>query len=461
MHFSELAAITGGKLYQDRKDKARFRGVSIDSRAIEPQQLFIAIKGPYHDGHDYINQAIQRGASGIMVEFDYPLLKQGEQGVGVVAVKNSHQAMIDLAHHYRQLLPANFIAITGSNGKTTTKEFTYRLIRAVENDSFCSPGNFNNLFGIPLALLSVAQETKVVILELGISTKDEMTPLAKLVNPDLIVITNVGPTHLEFLSSVEEVARAKFQLVHEADPSVPVIINADDDILMREAHKTKRNFITFGINNEADFKVDNFHINKFGETEVTIENHLFNLPLMGQYQIYNLLAAYATFRTLGYDFDNFDTRQISLDTAPMRGQRLVKDNITFIADCYNANPTSVKAGLQAFFDIETDQRRVVILGDMLELGEKAIFYHREIGKFLANRKFDKAILVGQLSRYVKEEAVKQGNESERFILFDDVQEATKAAKDYLQSGDFVYIKGSRGIGLEAVLEMFAEEESKS
>jgi len=460
LHFPELAAITGGKLYQDREDKGKFRGVSIDSRSIEPQQLFIAIKGSQYDGHNYIKQAIEHGSSGVIAEYDYPFLNQIEQNIGVVTVKNSHQAMIDLAHHYRQQLPADFIAITGSNGKTTTKEFTYRLISTVENNSFCSPGNFNNLFGIPLALLSVAQDTKVAILELGISTKDEMKPLAKLVKPDLIVITNVGPTHLEFLGSVEEVARTKFQLVHEADSSVPVIINADDDILMQEVYKTKRNFITFGINNEADFKVDNFHINKSGETEVTIENHLFNLPLIGKYQVYNLLAAYATFRTLGYSFNDFDTRQISLDTAPMRGQRLIKDNITFIADCYNANPTSVKVGLQAFFEIETDKRRIVILGDMLELGEKAVFYHREIGKFLANQKFDKAILVGHLSRYIKEEAVKQGSNDKRFMLFDDAQSAAGGAKDYLRSGDFVYVKGSHGIGLEAVLAVFDKKEGK-
>lgn len=452
LRFAQLAAWTGGTLRgSDNGDKS-FAGVAIDSRLVRPGELFIAIRGENHDGHDFIGHAVSNGAAAVLSESAYPGPGRMGEDIAVVSVVDSHEAMLRLAGNYRDSLDARFVGITGSNGKTTTKEFAYRLIGTVEENTYGSPGNFNNLYGVPLALFSVAKEAKVAVLELGISTAAEMPRLADMVHPELIAITNIGPSHLQFLDSVEAVARTKLELVRRADPSVPVILNADDPLLMQEARKIREDFVTFSLERNADYRVESIARDESGTTVVTIQGDTFRLPLIGKHQVYNLLAAYAVFRTLGYDFANVDTADISLDTAPMRGQRLDKNGITFIADCYNANPESVEAGLEAFFQIPTDGRRVVILGDMLELGTEAETYHRAVGEILARREFELAVTVGPLSEHIMNEATSSGKPRDIFRHFEDARAAARAAAEYLQKGDFVFIKGSRGIGLEAVLD---------
>ena len=456
MRFKELADLTGGRLYGDDKGDIAFEGIAIDSRMVKPGELFIAISGDTNDGHNYIEQAIGNGAVGVVSEMSKPITEKMASRTAVVGVVNSHEAMIKLARAYRDSLTAKFIGITGSNGKTTTKELTYQLIKAVESRAYRSPGNFNNLFGVPLALFAISKDARVVVVEMGISTDVEMPTLADIVHPDVIVITNVGATHLEFLKTIEAVAQAKLQLVRKAKAEVPVIINADDALLVRETKKIRENFITFALDSRADFTVDEVVTREDGTSMVAIDGYSFNLPLVGSHQIYNLLAAYATFKTLGFSFEGMDTLDIPLNTAPMRGQKTVLSNITFVADCYNANPESVRAGLKAFFESKMPGRRVVILGDMLELGEKAIEYHRAAGKQLASGYFEKAVLVGELSKYVMDGALKAGVPKSALVHFDNAEDAAKAMKDFLREGDFVYIKGSRGIGLEAILNSFGK-----
>ncbi len=460
LRFTDLAAVTGGTLVNNETGDLIFRGISIDSREIKPGELFIAIRGEKQDGHAYAEQALEKGAAGLMVEATYA--KTGQlSGKAVVTVADSHQAMIELARNYRNSLDGTFVGITGSNGKTTTKELCYRLLKTVQADTYCSPGNLNNLYGVPLSLFAVAREARLVVLEIGISTKEEMPLLAEIVHPDIIVITNVGPSHLEFLDTVEDVARAKLELVRRAPSTAPVLINADDALLVSETRKVREKFSTFGLQSRADFTVDRIEIVEDGTSRVTIDGHIFRLPLVGRHQVYNLLAAYAVFRTLGYDFGGIDTQKIILDTAPMRGQRLVTAGITFVADCYNSNPESLRAGLEAYFATETPGRRVLILGDMLELGDMSESYHRQIGRTLAGRHFDKAIVVGEMARYIMDEAVKAGADAALFEHHATATQAAKSAKNSLASGDYVYIKGSRGIGLEAVLEIFGETQEQN
>jgi len=460
LRFVELAARTGGTLYNTYNSNRAFTGVSIDSRSVTDGMLFVAIRGERVDGHDYIDQAIDRGASGIVGEFAWPGLESIRGNFPVVGVADSHEAMISLAEQYRDSLIARFVGITGSNGKTTTKELAFSMIKVAEPHAFRSPGNLNNLFGVPLTLFQIPRETKVAIMELGISTPGEMDRLADMVHPDIIVMTNVGPSHLQFLSSVEEVARAKLELVRRADASVPVILNADDPVLMSEAKKIRSDYITFALDNEADYTVDDIAITDNGATAVTIDGRRFLLPLIGRHQVSNLLAAYAAFATLGYSFEGVDTEAIRFDTPPMRGQRVTKHDMTFIADCYNANPESVRAGLAAFFEMTVPGRRVVILGDMLELGEKSRDYHREAGERLAQYDFDLAITVGPLSQEIISGAIAQGNPKNIFHHFDNSHDAADAVRALLHEGDFVYLKGSRGIELENVLNVFDDSEEQ-
>jgi len=452
LRFDQLAAAIGGTLYHTGGASRSFRGVSIDSRSTRTGELFVAIRGDNKDGHDFVDQAIERGASGIVIEFTYQKIDNIRGDIAVVVVHNSHEAMMRLAKMYRETSRARFVAISGSNGKTTTKELAFHLISAVKEHTYCSPGNLNNLYGAPLALFSMPSDTTVAVMELGISTPGEMTRLANIVRPDIIVITNVGPSHLEFLDSVEAVARAKLELVKAVSDDVPVIVNADDPVLMAEAQKQRRDLTTFAVDGEADFKPRSVEQKDINTTLVTIDGHAFRLPLAGKHQVYNLLAAYAAFKTLGLTFKNVDTLRITLDTAPMRGQIIRKNEITFFADCYNANPNSVKAGLEAFFEMSRGIRRIVILGDMLELGDSAIAYHREIGHILSKYTFDLAVFVGNLSKYTMQEALAHGVPEGTVKHYDSTDESAYALSEYLTAGDFVFIKASRGIGLEIIID---------
>ncbi len=460
MQFDRLAAETAGTLYNSDKASHSFRGVTIDSRSISAGELFVAIRGERYDGHDFIPVAVKSGAAGVIARLDYPGLMHLPGTVGVIAVDDPHQAMLTMARHHRQRLSSFFVGITGSNGKTTTKELTFRLLAAISDKVFCSPGNLNNLYGVPLAIFRIPEDTEYSVLEIGISTTSEMPILADVVDPDVVVITNVGATHLENLGSVTGVARAKLELVRRARAGVPVILNGDDDILMSEARQIKNEFVTFAINNDASYRPTDIATDSAGVTQVTIEGHRFILSLPGHYQVYNLLAAYAVVRSLGLGFDGIDTAAISLETAPMRGQVHAINDIHFVADCYNANPESMRVGLEAFFTGPDTERRIAVLGDMLELGTGAENYHYQVGRQLAGYDFTVALLVGPMARHILTGACEAGAKASSMITYDDAEQAAEGLVDILRSGDRVYLKASRGIGLERVLERFRQAGEK-
>jgi UDP-N-acetylmuramoyl-tripeptide--D-alanyl-D-alanine ligase len=399
LQFDELARMVSGSLVQSETGSKRFTGVSIDSRTIRPGELFIAIPGERVDGHAYIPQAIEQSAAGLMVESTSTGQIRIPSGTPAVAVKSSHEAMMTLAARYRDSVAAKYVGITGSNGKTTTKETTFALLAAVEKDVYRSAGNLNNLYGMPLALFAMPRTTRIAILEMGISSFGEMTRLTKTVKPDIALFTNIGASHLEFLGSLEGVARAKFEMVAEGPSYMTVVINADDPYLVAEAAKYGRKTVTYGISQPADFHPSDIRVEEDGSSAMTIDGHQFHTTLFGRHQIYNILAGYAVARVLGYEFGTVDTRSIQFTSAPMRGQVEKISGVNFIADCYNANPDSVKLGLQSLASVPGTGRRILVLGDMLELGEKSASYHREIGTLLSSVRFDLALLVGPMSPY--------------------------------------------------------------
>ena len=461
LRFDQLVNMTGGTLLNAECGGRLFTGVSIDSRTIMPGELFIAIRGEQHDGHNYIDQVVARGAAGIVSERRGISLGYLPANLAVVEVADSHRAMLRLAAEYLRTVKARRIGITGSNGKTTTKEFTYQLLSTMQDEVYRSPGNYNNLFGIPLALLAMPRSTQVAVLEIGISVPGEMAGLADIIRPAVIAITNISPTHLEFLGSVETVVREKLDLVRGASSEVPVIVNADDYLLVRETSRLRPDYLSFGIDNEADFRPNLIRHDEENSTVVEIEGHSFCVPLFGRHQVYNLLAAYAIVRTMGYSFDDVDTMSIRLSTSPMRGEMVKARGVTFVADCYNANPDSVKAGLESFAAYGRSARRIVILGDMLELGQDAPEYHRDIGKQLALQSSDLAVLVGPLSRHTKEAAREAGMAEDKLLHFETAKACAEQLDEYLLPGDVVYLKGSRGIGLEIIIarRQGSEEES--
>jgi len=460
LRFDTLANMTGGQLCTAEHRDRTFTGVSADSRTIAAGQLFFAIRGERNDGHQFIDQVVSRGAAGVVAERGYFADKPHPSHVAVVEVTDTHAAMIQLAAEYLQTTKARRLGITGSNGKTTTKEFAYRLLSACSSDVYRSPGNFNNLFGIPLALFAMPANTRYALLEMGISVPGEMARLASLIQPHLLTVTNVGPTHLEFLGTVQGVAREKLLAMKYVVPDGSLIVNADDPVLMAEARKAHPHPITFGLENNADYRPESIRQSN-AATTVAIEGRMFKLPLFGQYQVYNLLAAYAIARAVGCSFDGIDTESIVLNTAAMRGELIEARGITFVADCYNANPESVKAGLASFARMSGGRRKVVVFGDMLELGDDAVGYHQDIGSRLATFDFDLILTVGPLSEHVVASAAASGVAVSRLHHFKDAQACAEACDGLLIAGDLVYLKGSRGIGLETVLKRFTSREGKA
>ena len=416
--------------------------------------MFFAICGDNNDGHRFIDQAIAGGAAGVVSQAGYFAERPLPDGGAVVEVPDTHAAMLRLAEEYLKTTRADRIGITGSNGKTTTKEFAFQLLNVVAEQVYRSPGNYNNLFGVPLALLAMPVETDVAVFEMGISVPGEMARLAALVRPHIVVITNVGATHLEYLGSVKNVAREKLQVMQYAQPGAPLIINADDPVLMAEVDRVSSPYLTFGIKNQATFAPDSIEKTDDGLIMVTIEGYRFRLPLFGEDQIYNLLAAYAIAKTLGYSFAQVATDEIELATTGMRGELVEVAGMTFIFDCYNANPESVRTGLKSLDRFPGGERRVIILGDMLELGSDSPRYHTEVGEQLGQHSLDLIVAVGPKSKSIIDGAKASGIPNDRLLHFDNAAACAEQMVDILRSGDLIYLKGSRGIGLEAVLQRF-------
>lgn len=457
MRFDDAATVIGGTLRPSSIAAAPFTGVSIDSRTVTAGQLFVAIRGARTDGHRYWQQAVDQGAAGLIVEHAYPELSSIPEQVPVIVVRDSHEAMIALAITYRERVAARRAGITGSNGKTTTKEMTAALLQAIEPQTYKSAGNLNNLFGMPLALLAMPLSTKYAVLEMGISTPDEMSALARVAAPHVGVITNVGPTHLEFLGTVENVAREKLQLLSHSGADAPLVINADDPVLYPMAKQQKRTIVTFGFETHAQIRPESHRLVD-GHTEVTINGYRYRVPLFGTHQVYNLLAAVGVVEALGLSLKGIDTEKIVFETAPMRGQTVRHGEITWILDCYNANPESVRLGLETFGQTPVSGRRVLILGDMLELGSESAMYHRRVGHQISQQPVDLIILVGPQMRMAADNAVAEGVAAAVLYHFDSVTQAQAPVRELLRAGDVVYLKGSRGIGLERLYDAVREGE---
>lgn len=455
MNFKTLAARTGGTMIENALGESRFEGAVSDSRQVKSGMLFIAIRGERDDGHKYIDEAVRHGCSGVLVADDYKPADRYRIEIPLVAVNDTHRAMIDLAADYRRSLAGQLIAITGSNGKTTTKDITYAMLGLKSDRVYCSPGNFNNLYGLPLSLFGLPADTEFAVFELGISVPGEMNRLANMARPDLMLFTNVGPTHLATLGSVEGVAEAKFEMVDAADNDRPVIINGDDPELVRAAARRRRRFITFGIDSRADFTGRRGGVTADGYPTVIIDDVPVRIGLFGDHQAYNILAGYAVCKTLGLDITADDLNHIEYRPAPYRGEIEIINDLVIIADCYNANPVSMRSGLRSFRSyldrLPHKKRGVVVVGDMLELGPEEIKYHEEVGRLLAELDFDLNIIVGERARTICDTAFTSGADKDKFRPCADTKAAGEPLIGGILRGDAVYLKASRGIGLEELI----------
>lgn len=421
-----------------------FDSVCTDTRKITQGSLFIAIKGENFDGHDFAQKAVESGAQAVICEKDCGL------GDRQILVESTRLALLDLAGYYRSLFKIPVIGITGSVGKTTTKEMTHAVMSSKYN-TLKNEGNLNNEIGVPLTLFRLDKTHEAAVIEMGMSGFDEISRMTKAVRPDAAIISNIGVSHIEHLGSREGILRAKLEILHGMKPDAPVVLNADDDMLITVrpgAHPVTY----YGIENEKSlFKA--FEItSKENETELAVGfnggSGRVSLPFPGRHNVYNALAAVAAGSLFGIEpLDGFEALK-SYVPAGMRQRINKKFGMTFIEDCYNASPDSQAAALAVLGSMNA-KRKIAVIGDMLELGAVSESAHYEVGKKAAENGIDAVFTYGERSLQTAKGA-EDGNIG-CVKSFLDKEELSKELIGCLKEGDAVLFKASRGMKLEDVI----------
>ncbi|WP_166243826.1 UDP-N-acetylmuramoyl-tripeptide--D-alanyl-D-alanine ligase [Paenibacillus turpanensis] len=452
--FGEVLQMVNGSSLWDGDGKAlTIKGVSTDSRTIRPGQLFVPLVGETFDGHTYVQQALEQGAAAAFWQKD-----RGEAPAGpVILVENTLDALQLLAHEYRKQLNVRVIGVTGSNGKTSTKDMiaailttTYRVHK--------TQGNFNNHIGLPLTLLQLEENTEMAVIEMGMSGRGEISLLSKLAEPEVVLITNIGEAHLEQLGSRDEIAKAKLEILHGLRGDGLFIYPGEEPLIAQylpEAEKPESMLrLTYGETGENDFYP--CAILQDGEGSYFALNNsprtTYYLPVLGRHNIVNAIGAIAAAKYMGVSEAQIvrGLRELRLTGMRIERQKGVS-GITVLNDSYNASPTSMKAALQLLHDLRGFRNKIAVLGDMLELGPNAEEYHREIGKYIDPRQVHAVYAYGPLSKQIITGA-SEVLPKDRVFWFETKKELCDALLPELRPEDAVLVKASRGMKMEEIVE---------
>lgn len=438
LKLSEIAPYLGATYNKD----AEFDSVCIDTRKITKGCLFICIKGERFDAHQFADEALSLGAAAVMIHYDI------EPNGAYIKVDDTAKAMLSLSGYYRSKFDIPVIGLTGSVGKTTTKEFTHLVVSAKYN-AIKTLGNLNNEIGVPQMLFQIDNSTEAAVIEMGMNHFGEISRLVNEVKPTIGLITNIGVSHIENLGSREGILKAKLELCEGLAEGAPLILNGDNDMLQTvkdEHHKV----VFYGIEN-GEFKAENIvetdNSTSFDVAYYGKKQHI-TIPTIGIHNVYNALAAFV----VGY-FLNVEPQAAAdaLGTyvpAGMRQKVVDVDGITSIEDCYNASPDSMRAALKTLSNIKGN-KKIAVLGDMLELGDYAKTAHTEVGKAVAENKIDYLLAYGNDAKFYVDGAKQSGVQNA--FLFDDKEKLSKMLLNIATKGDAILFKGSRGMKLEDVI----------
>ena len=446
---ADVLAATGGAGVGTAAGELPLRGVSIDSRTISPGELFVAVAGPRFDGHDFLPEAAARGAAAAVVHRDAP----APPGLPLVRVPDTTRALGALASHVRRRADVAVVAVTGSVGKTTTKDMTAALL-ASRGRVLKTEGNLNNRYGLPLTLLRLGPEDTAAVLEMGMSAPGELRELSTLAEPDVAVITRVAPVHLEFFDSVDAIAEAKAEILEGLRPGGAAVLNGDDPRLLTVGERHAGRVVWFGRDRRHDVSAERWRGTAFGmRFDMRVEGRRVEvaLPLAGPHFVEDFLAAAAAAWVLGVPAETMAETASSLSPARHRGEvRRLGAGVVLIDDCYNSSPEALDAAVVAL-TLAPGRRRVAVLGDMLELGPAGPGLHRESGRRLVGR-VDRVVGIGPLASEILEGAREAGFPGGGLAHYDDSEAASAEVGDYVGAGDAVLVKGSRGLRLERVVD---------
>ncbi len=418
-------------------------GWSIDSRTVEPGDLFFAIKGDVHDGHAFVPAALERGAVAAVVSSEIA----SAPGV-LLKTKDTLCALQRAAHFARKQWGGRVVGVTGSAGKTSTKDIIASFL-ATRFRTGKTIGNFNNHIGLPLSLLRLPDEVEIAVIELGMNHAGEIRDLARMAEPEVGVITNVGYAHVETFDSIEGVALAKRELIEELPESGTAVLNADDArvLAFRKIHSGRS--LTYGFSEQADVRAVQTEAGP-NETEFTVHGVRFRSALTGRHSLLNILAGLAAAKVFGISFDELVPAVANLRATRMRGERSVRNGITILNDSYNSNPEAARSMIDVL-RAEPAQRRIAVLGEMLELGHMAEVLHRNLGNYVADAGVDVLVGVCGVSRLMVEQAKRAGLDNHTAFFFEDAETAGDFLRDFVRPGDALLFKASRGIHVEKAI----------
>lgn len=449
-----LAAVKGRMVSGD--SHARFSGFNSDSRTIHQGELFWALKGDRFDGHDFVSLAVDRGASGIIVQKGYRVSLKASHTV-VIAVDDTLSALGNLAAWWRRRHTTKIVAITGSSGKTTAKEMTAAILQMGEK-TLKNPGNHNNLIGLPVTLLKLKKAHRRAVLELGMNHKGEIARLTEIADPDIAAILNVGMAHLEGLGNIDGVAEAKTEMIEKLSPEAKIVLNGDDKVLMKHAARFNRDSVTFGLaegNNIRGTHVKNRGSYGMG-FDLTFDGNTWpvNLGVSGIHNVKNALAAAAIALCLDESPEHIVKGLGAFSGVKGRFQSIpLEKDILLIDDTYNANPSALKAALHSAAPLVNKEGQFFVgLGDMLELGETAVSAHREAGSSVATSGASWFFAMGSHAEDMKKGALSAGMPSNRVIIVETHDQLTREIIEKIKPKDTVFLKGSRKMQFEKVSE---------
>lgn len=428
-------------------------GIATDSRKLKKGDMFVAIKGERFDGHEFAESAVKDGAAIVLSQ------EHLKKVIPYILVEDTIKALHKLAKYYKNKFDIPFIAITGSSGKTTTKD----MVASVLSEKYKvlkTQGNFNNALGLPLTLFGLEHSHELCILEMGMNSLGEIKLLTEIAKPETGIITNVGTAHIEKLKSRENILKAKMELFTYFNEDNTAVINGDNDMLQQIGHKPYR-ILSYGINDGNDCRA--FNIVEKGEVGIDFEvlyqnqKESYHVPIPGIHNVYNALSAICIGKIYGLSGSQIYNGLASFKPSKMRMEIFMgTQNIKVINDVYNANPDSVVAAISALASMEAPGRRVCILGDMLELGDYSEEGHEKVGRFAAESKMDLLIAVGKMSSAIINGAGNSKGGSIELYSFGTNQEVIDNLKNIIKSNDTILIKGSRGMKMENIVESLRE-----
>jgi len=461
LSIEEVLKATRGKLLQGEGNTS-FQGISTDSRTVTEGELFIALKGSRFDGHHYVLEALEKKAGGVVIEEEKvgDIRWNGYRAKAVIAVKDTLFALGNIALDWRRKYRTPLVALTGSNGKTTTKE----MIAACLETTFPilkTKGNLNNLIGLPLTLLTLTEKERVVVLEMGMNVPGEIRRLTEIAEPDVGLITNIQKVHLEGMESLERLKEEKGELFRKMRRDGTILVNQDDPRVVELASDYPGQKITFGIEHPAEVMAKEIRLGGAEGTFFTLilegEAMEMHLRLLGRHFIPNALSAIAVACLFGVEvkqvkeaLENFQSIPMRMEIVPLKGGK------TLINDAYNANPHSMGLALETLVEAKGEGRAIAVLGDMLELGNFTKEAHEQLGEKVSELSIDFLLALGEEAPIVVESAIRHGFPLERVRVVESHSEAISILKQMIQNGDWILVKGSRRMAMEKIVEGLTE-----